>query len=141
MNDKQSENLLKGIAVIAGSLVIIAFCQMTQCTAAHSAEPITELSCPADTVSFTDAVDLIRKVDAVMAVKDTTWRHERIIGALEPNSYWEFIVIRSRRLVDVEVMSEPRREPTGTIIATLPTQVEMRTIPGTAVVFFDWEVE
>lgn len=47
------------------------FIATTSCRPANSAE-ITELSCPADTVTFTDDVDLIRKTDAVLAVSDTT---------------------------------------------------------------------
>lgn len=139
MDDKQFKELTTGIAWIASTLTIIAFCQMVQCGDAHSAEPITGLSCPADTVSFTDDPDLIRKVDAVIAVTDSalSWTDSLSVYV------W---YVRHRRLVGVTVTSRPDTHwlPCAWSIPECPYCLHVsnrKSIPGTAVVFFDWEVK
>ena len=54
-------------------------------------------------------------------------------------SNWWPATTRCRKLVGAMKYSDPTREPTGTIIATFPTQVEMRTVPGTAIVWWEWK--
>lgn len=123
-----------GGAVILWLVIIILIYLLFPCTA-HSAEPQSAV------IEFTSAEDLIARTDSVIAVRDMAWEtvytgYPKKIGANV------LVEIRHRTLVGVTVTGEP-----DTLLTPNPWSIpayplySKKFIPGTAIVWFGWEVE